>query len=120
MAKRENVRMEKERQTVEYMIRLYCRHHEGYRELCPSCQELLEYVTARLHHCPFGANKPSCRLCPVHCYRPAMRERIRKVMRYAGPRMLWHHPIMAIRHLWNELMKQGKTGRKKAQGNASA
>jgi hypothetical protein len=28
-----------------------------------------------------------------------MRENIRKVMRYAGPRMIYHHPIMALRHL---------------------
>ncbi|MDR2525428.1 MAG: nitrous oxide-stimulated promoter family protein, partial [Oscillospiraceae bacterium] len=32
------------------------------------------------------------------CYRADMREKIRAVMRYAGPRMLLHHPVMAIRH----------------------
>ena len=25
-----------------------------------------------------------------------------RVMRYAGPRMLWRHPLLAIRHLWIE------------------
>ena len=24
---------------------------------------------------------------------------MKQVMRYAGPRMLWRHPILAIRHL---------------------
>jgi hypothetical protein len=28
-----------------------------------------------------------------------MREKIREVMRFSGPRMIFHHPIMAIRHL---------------------
>jgi hypothetical protein len=28
-----------------------------------------------------------------------MQQRIRDVMRYAGPRMLYHHPIAAIRHM---------------------
>ena len=43
--------------------------------------------------------KTFCSNCTVHCYRPEMRERIRTVMRYAGPRMLFHHPVMAIRHM---------------------
>ena len=41
--------------------------------------------------------------CPVHCYRPEMREQIRKVMLWAGPRMIWYHPVDAIRHLIREL-----------------
>jgi len=28
-----------------------------------------------------------------------MREKIREVMRFSGPRMLFHHPIAAIRHV---------------------
>ena len=46
---------------------------------------------------------PSCRKCPVHCYRADMRERIRTVMRWAGPRMIFHHPLAAARHLIREL-----------------
>ena len=71
--------------------------------LCPQCQALLDYAHRRLEHCRFGENKPSCTRCPVHCYKPAMREQIRQVMRYSGPRMLLHDPIMAIRHLWDFL-----------------
>lgn len=71
--------------------------------LCPQCQALLDYAHKRLEHCKFGEDKPSCARCPVHCYKPAMREQIRQVMRYSGPRMLLHNPIMAIRHLWDFL-----------------
>lgn len=71
--------------------------------LCPQCQALLDYAHKRLEHCKFGEDKPSCTRCPVHCYKPAMREQIRQVMRYSGPRMLLHDPIMAIRHLWDFL-----------------
>ena len=28
-----------------------------------------------------------------------MRERIREVMRFSGPRMIFHHPVMAVRHV---------------------
>ena len=27
------------------------------------------------------------------------REKIREVMRFSGPRMLFHHPVAAVRHL---------------------
>lgn len=94
-------RIEREQMIVEQMIRIYCRHGEGNRELCPDCRALLEYALKRLSMCTFGANKPSCRKCAVHCYRHDMKARIKAVMRYSGPRMLLHNPIEAIRHLLN-------------------
>lgn len=92
-------RLERERRTVLAMIRLYCRTRHGGRELCAECRALGEYASGRLARCPFGEGKPTCVDCPVHCYAPAMRERVREVMRWAGPRMLWHHPVLAVRHL---------------------
>lgn len=92
-------RIEREKATVKQMIAIYCRKHHQHDGLCPECLELLEYAHQRLDHCKFGENKSTCKKCPVHCYKPSMREQMRQVMRYAGPRMLWHHPIAAIRHL---------------------
>jgi hypothetical protein len=43
--------------------------------------------------------KTFCSNCKVHCYKPEMREKIREIMRFSGPRMIFYHPIMAIRHL---------------------
>ena len=99
-------RIEKEKQTVEQMIRLYCRKKEGNGTLCPQCRELLEYAQTRLSRCPFGDGKSTCRICTVHCYKPEMRERMRVVMRWAGPRMLFYHPVAAIRHLWQEYIRR--------------
>lgn len=82
----------REKRMVEIMIRLYCRGAEGNEELCSDCTELLAYAHFRLEHCLFGVKKRSCRSCRIHCYRPEMREKIRRVMRYSGPRMLWHNP----------------------------
>lgn len=96
-------RIEEEKQTVETMIRLYCRHKEGNNKLCADCEELLKYAHARLSKCPFGLEKKTCRLCPIHCYKPEMRGKMRKVMRYAGMRMLFYHPLTAIKHLWQEM-----------------
>lgn len=90
-------RIADEKHTVETMIRLYCRkQHKGSSGLCPDCQALLDYAMLRLDHCRFGEAKPTCDSCPVHCYKPDMREQIRQVMRYSGPRMILYHPVMAI------------------------
>ena len=91
--------IERERRTVETMIRLYCRRKEGNEELCQGCGSLIEYAGERLSRCRFGNAKPSCRRCAVHCYRRAEREKIREVMRWVGPRMIFCHPMMAIRHI---------------------
>lgn len=93
-----------EKRVVGQMIGLYCRaRHGGGETLCPSCAQLYAYACRRLDMCRFGAEKPPCERCPIHCYAPDYRARIREVMRYAGPRMLFVHPIEALRHLWRRL-----------------
>jgi hypothetical protein len=92
-------RLAREWQTIAAMIRCYCEgHHHVGTDLCPECRELLDYATVRLERCRFGDEKPVCVKCPVHCYQRARREQVKAVMRYAGPRMLWRHPILSLRH----------------------
>ena len=98
-----NKRIAEEKAIVEKMIRLYCKKHEKNAELCTSCRELLDYAHNRLHRCRFGTDKPTCKRCPIHCYRPEMKDKIRHVMRWAGPRMMVYHPLAAVRHLLREL-----------------
>lgn len=100
-------RLNRERDTVSKMIALYCRdHHQSQRGmLCQDCLSLEDYAHLRIERCPFGVNKPTCAKCPVHCYQSDRREQIRQVMRYAGPRMLLHHPLLAILHLIDGLHK---------------
>ncbi|HJB26697.1 MAG TPA: nitrous oxide-stimulated promoter family protein [Firmicutes bacterium] len=91
---------EREKRMVKEMISLYCRrNHHTKGTLCPECAALAEYASQRSDHCPFMETKTFCSNCKVHCYQPKMREKIRKVMRYAGPRMVFHHPVMAVRHV---------------------
>lgn len=91
---------EQEKQTVEKMIRIYCKHkHKPNGVLCDHCAQLLSYANLRLEKCTFGENKPTCEKCPVHCYKPVMRERIRQAMKYSGPRMIIYHPVLAVKHL---------------------
>lgn len=92
-------RIEREKRTVSMMIALYCRHKLGLSELPEEYRALEEYAHRRLDGCKFGNDKPQCKRCTIHCYKPDMRERIREVMRWAGPRMMIYNPIAAIRHL---------------------
>jgi hypothetical protein len=97
---RQRRRLARERRTIALMIARYCRdHHGGGGPLCQSCGALDAYAGQRLDKCVFGPEKPTCANCPIHCYKRDMREAIREVMRYAGPRMLLRHPILAIAHV---------------------
>lgn len=90
---------EKEQRVVEEMIQLYCRKNHKTKEMCSDCQELANYAKMRSEKCPFMEHKTFCANCKVHCYKPDMREKIRTVMRYSGPRMILYHPILAMWHV---------------------
>jgi len=94
-------RRAREFKTIAAMLRMYCRTHHGsnYALLCHDCIELQDYARRRLERCLFGEAKPTCVNCTVHCYKAIMRERVRQVMGWAGPRMLWRHPVLAAWHL---------------------
>ena len=102
-AKKQNdlngIRLARERLTMTAMVRIFCRDKHGARAgLCCECEAFLAYADVRLERCRFGEAKPTCANCPVHCYQRERREQARDVMRYAGPRMLWEHPVMSLRH----------------------
>ena len=91
---------QREKRTVAQMIRLYCRRQHGTGQgLCPQCRALQDYALRRSDNCPFMETKTFCSNFRVHCYKSEMREKIRAVMRFSGPRMLLYHPVMAIRHV---------------------
>lgn len=102
-----DIRLAHEVDIVRKMIALYCRGMHGTpdSQLCMDCLSLAIYAAQRTERCPFGVDKPTCAKCSIHCYKTEMREQIRQVMRYAGPRMLFHHPILAVHHLLGDLGK---------------
>lgn len=86
--------------TLKAMLQIYCRsHHKSETALCDKCSEFISYANKKLDRCPYGQNKPTCNRCPIHCYKKELRQQAKMIMRYAGPRMLLHHPILAIKHL---------------------
>ena len=109
-----SARFVQERKTLAVMLGIYCRGHHDTKALCDACGDLLAYAEAQLEKCRYGESKPKCSQCRTHCYKPAMRERIREVMKYAGPRMLPRHPVLAVRHLVHGVAhKPGKVSGKR-------
>ena len=91
---------EREKRMVSQMIALYCRKkHHTRGDLCPQCAALDAYAKMRADKCPFMETKTFCSNCRVHCYSPDMRAKIREVMRFSGPRMIFHNPVAAVRHV---------------------
>lgn len=103
---------EREKRMVSQMIALYCRKkHHTRGDLCPQCAALDAYAKMRADKCPFMETKTFCSNCRIHCYKPDMRAKIREVMRFAGPRMILHHPVAAIRHVVKTKKEQRRLGR---------
>lgn len=103
---------EREKLMVSQMIALYCRKkHHTRGGLCPQCAALDAYAKMRADKCPFMETKTFCSNCRIHCYKPDMRAKIREVMRFAGPRMILHHPVAAIRHVVETKKEQRRLGR---------
>ena len=105
---------QREQKVVGEMIAIYCHgvHHTPTGRLCPQCQALKDYAMERSEKCPFMEHKTFCSNCNVHCYRKDMATQIRQVMRYSGPRMLLHHPILALRHVWESTKEKRNQNRR--------
>ena len=102
----------REKRMISEMIALYCRKkHHTRGDLCPQCAALDAYAQMRSEKCPFMETKTFCSNCRIHCYKPDMRAKIREVMRFAGPRMILHHPVAAIRHVVETKKEQRRLGR---------
>ena len=89
-----------EKELVSKMISIYCKkNHKTSLALCKECEELDNYARKRIDNCPFSDTKTFCSSCTVHCYSPQMRDRIRQVMRFSGPRIIFYYPKDVISHL---------------------
>jgi hypothetical protein len=96
--------LEEEKKILKIMIQLYCnKKHDTKQELCEECNDLLSYAYKRLDNCQFGINKGTCGKCKIHCYKPDMREKIVAVMRFSGPRMLYHNPVVVFKHFFKSV-----------------
>ena len=87
---------ENEKRILKVMVDIYQRKHPQESKMC---EDLYKYACLRIDKCPFMETKTFCSKCKVHCYKPEMQKKIKEVMRFSGPRMLFYHPVLALRHL---------------------
>lgn len=91
-------RLEKDEKILKTFITVYCKKEHGTQELCDDCSDVLEYALNRLRKCPLDP-KPMCKNCPVHCYKPNYREKMKTIMKKAGITLIlrgrldlvWHY-----------------------------
>jgi len=99
-------KQERERDSISKMITIYCnKHHNSGQNLCEDCTIISEYASKSISLCPYGAVKPVCGKCPSNCFRGDMHGKMVKIMRFAGPRMLYKHPILTVRHILDAIKK---------------
>ncbi|KAF0249083.1 MAG: hypothetical protein FD167_1507 [bacterium] len=100
-------RLERENKTIKAMIEIYCKkNHKSNIGSCSECRQIYDYASYRITRCPHKDNKPACTTCEIHCFSLKMKEEIKKIMRFSGPRMLIHHPILSLFHYIDKL-KEG-------------
>lgn len=93
------LKRKKEKAILLLMLDIYYAHHK--LECNNAEKEIIKnYSFERIDKCPFMATKTFCSKCKVHCYNKEMRMLIKKIMRYSGPRMLFHHPFLLLKHLF--------------------
>ena len=99
-------KIEREKKVVKLMIRIYCRkNHKERAKLCGECENLLNYAKQRLDACKYGENKTYCGKCPTRCYKKEHADQIRQVMQFSGKRMIFYHPVEAMRYIFSKMKK---------------
>jgi hypothetical protein len=92
-------RLERENKTIKAMIDIYCKkNHHSTLGSCGSCGKIYDYASYRIDRCPHKNSKPACTKCEIQCFSNKMKEEIKKIMRFSGPRMLIYHPILSLFH----------------------
>lgn len=108
-------KVEEEKKTIEFMINLYCEKNHKTEDLCQQCKELKEFTHKKIDRCPKKETKTFCSTCTIHCYPKEKREEIRQVMKWAGPRMLWYKPSLALKHIANTIKHKIKNKGEKSK-----
>lgn len=92
-------RLEKEKVIFEKMILIYCKNNHKENHPCSQCIDIINYGKNKINNCPFDNSKPFCSKCSIHCYEKNVQKKVKEIMRYSGPRIIFYHPITSLKHL---------------------
>ncbi|MFT4452031.1 nitrous oxide-stimulated promoter family protein [Parvimonas sp. G1425] len=90
---------DREKKVITEMVKLYCKKNHKNDKLCDECRDVLNYSLNRIDNCKYMDTKTFCSNCKKPCYSPKMKEKIKQIMKFSGPRMLFHHPLLVIYHI---------------------
>ena len=96
---------DREKKVISEMVKLYCRKNHKKRELCDECRDVLNYSLNRIDNCKYMYTKTFCSNCKKPCYSPKMKEKIKQIMKFSVPRILFHHPLLVIYHIISRFKK---------------
>lgn len=99
-------KLRRDLKTLALFTAIFCdKHHSGPKQpletaelpaslagwkrhrYCNDCRTLLRDAIDRRLRCPLDP-KPACRDCPHHCYAKPQRVAMRRIMAFAGPRLI--------------------------------
>lgn len=69
----------------------------GKRKVCADCRKVLSHAVVKRARCPLEP-KPSCRVCPVHCYSRTYRQKIREIMKFSGRHLILRGRLHLLLH----------------------
>ena len=101
---------QKDRAILEAIGTIYCRAHhaecaQDAAGLCPECREVVETTLAKAQTCPYG-HSGNCQDCDTQCQRGTSKQRVKAMMRYAAPRMVYRHPLMTLSYVSKKFKKR--------------
>lgn len=89
----------REKRMLDAMVLIYCKANNCYGSApCVKCTKLGVYAKSRLEHCRFQEKKPVCGRYDLTCYDLQNKDYAEEVFTYAGPRMMFEHPLLGIKH----------------------
>jgi len=91
--------LKSEENDLIFMIKYYCKGNHASENPCEECTQLIEYAKMRLSLCRFKERKPVCSGCKIHCYSKEYKEKIKMIMHFSGPKMLFVNPLIVLRHI---------------------
>src|SRR6056297_90918 len=96
-------RLEMEKKVLRKMVHIYCRGNHSKNSPCSECMEVINYGLNKIDSCIYGINKPFCSKCTIHCYEENMKKKVKDIMRYSGPRIIFYHPIISLKHFLSSI-----------------
>ncbi|MCE5202646.1 MAG: nitrous oxide-stimulated promoter family protein [Coriobacteriales bacterium] len=85
--------------------------------VCDECAQHLAYAEKRRAYCRKDP-KPFCAHCDTHCYSPAESAWQRQMMRFSGPRAVFHgHALDGLRHAVEAITYTKKARKAAASGS---